>query len=390
MKIGLLSPSIYMSPTSYGDMIFAPRDLSIALVNGLVDCGHEVYFFTAPDIKTKAALIGGDYDLIQKEFIEEKLLEKPDERLKWASFYAVKRYYEMDLTEKCYKMALEGKLDIVHSYHDSLAHFSNEMTKFPTIYTLHDPLPTNENGLNYWLLNKFKNQNYVAISKAFMKNDKLKLNFVDTVYHGIDLSDYQFGVNGADLGFIGRMSKEKGMDIAIDIAKSLNKTIRIATSKEDQYKDLPYYNDVIRPRLTPSVIFTGFLDANRKHDFLGNNYCLLFPIQWEEPFGMVMIETMACGTPVVAFARGSVGEIIKDGETGFIVNASDSDIRGDWIIKKTGIEGFLEAVQRIYSMSQDEYLLMRGKCRKHVEENFSVEKMVQGYEKTYQKVLNKK
>lgn len=390
MRIGLLSPSIYMSPTSYGDMIFAPRDLSVALADGLVDRGHEVYFFTAPDIKTKASLIGGDYDLIQKEFIEEKLKEKPDERLKWASFYAVKRYYEMDLTEKCYKMALDGKMDIIHSYHDSLAHFSDEMTQFPTVYTLHDPLPKNENGLSYWLLNKFKYQNYVSVSKEFMKYNKLNLNFIDTVYHGIDLSDYQFAVNGEDLGFIGRMSKEKGMDIAIDIAKSLNKKISIATSREDQYKDLSYYNDVIKPRLTQKTVFTGFLDGNRKHDFLGNNYCLLFPILWEEPFGMVMIEAMACGTPVIAFARGSVQEIIKDGETGFIVNSSEEDIRGNWIIKKTGIEGFREAVERIYSMPQDQYSLMRDMCRKHVEQNFSVEKMVEGYEKVYQKILASK
>jgi len=112
MRIGLLSPSIYMSPTLFGDRIFAPRDLSVALADGLVNKGHEVYFFTAPDIKTKAILIGGDDSLLKNSLIKEKLQGQSGERFKWASFYNLKRLYEMDLTEQCYKMALDGKLDI--------------------------------------------------------------------------------------------------------------------------------------------------------------------------------------------------------------------------------------------------------------------------------------
>lgn len=103
-----------------------------------------------------------------------------------------------------------------------------------------------------------------------------------------------------------------------------------------------------------------------------------------------MIESMACGTPVVAFARGSVPEIIKDGETGFIVNPSDDDIRGNWIIKKTGIEGLCEAVERIYSMPEKQYLEMRKACRAHVEKHFTVERMVDEYEKVYEEILAKK
>lgn len=100
-----------------------------------------------------------------------------------------------------------------------------------------------------------------------------------------------------------------------------------------------------------------------------------------------MIEAMACGTPVVAYARGSVPEVIKDGETGFIVNPSDTDIRGNWIIKKTGIEGLCEAVERIYSMPEDQYRQMRRNCRAHVEKNFTVERMVDEYEKVYKEIL---
>jgi glycosyltransferase involved in cell wall biosynthesis len=101
-----------------------------------------------------------------------------------------------------------------------------------------------------------------------------------------------------------------------------------------------------------------------------------------------MIEAMACGTPIVAYARGSVPEVVVDGETGFIVNTTNEDIRGDFIIKKTGIEGLCEAVNRIYAMPRDEYMLMRRKCRMRVEEHFTSDKMASNYIDLYKKVLS--
>jgi glycosyltransferase involved in cell wall biosynthesis len=390
MRIGLLSPSIYMSPTLFEEMIFAPRDLSVALADGLTDKGHEVYFFTAPDIKTKAILVGGDDGLLKNSFIKEKLQGQLNERSKWASFYTLKRSYEMDLTERCYKMALDGKLDIIHSYHDTLAHFLDELTQFPTVYTLHDPLPSNKTSLSYWLLEKFKYQNYVSISQAFQRFNSLNLNFIDTVYHGINISKRHFSSDkGEYLAFIGRIEKEKGVEIAIDIAKTVKKKIKIATSPKEHYKNLPYYKDVVKPRITPEVIFTGFLDPNKKHEFFDNALCLLFPIQWEEPFGMVLIEAMACGTPVVAYNRGSVSEIVRDGLTGFIIDSDDEDRpgKGSWVIKKKGFEGLIEAVQRLNSLPDEDYRKMANACRKTAEENFTVEKTVEGYEKVYKKIV---
>lgn len=383
MKIGLLSPSVYMSSVQYKDMIFAPRELCIALADGLAEKGHQVYFFTAPNISTRAHLIPGDKQLLGGEFIEQKLMTTDPARLKWGSFYNTKRDYEMDLTERAFKMAQEEKLDIIHSYHDTLSHFFNDLTNIPTVYTLHDPLPKNKKSLSYWLLLKFSNHNYVSISNAFRKNS-LSLNFVSTVYHGIDISPIPFLKKPDEyLACIGRMVPEKGFEFAIDSAKKTKKILKIATSSMEEIKHLSYFQNAVNPKVDASISFVGHLSKSERFDFLSKALALLFPIQWEEPFGMVMVESMACGTPVVAYNRGSVSEILRDGITGFIIDPDNEDRpgKGTWIIKKQGIEGLVEAIQRIGEID-------RANCRKHVEENFSVSKMVDGYEKVYSQILN--
>ena len=135
-----------------------------------------------------------------------------------------------------------------------------------------------------------------------------------------------------------------------------------------------------------SHILPSPINIEAKNQLYGKASYFLYPIVWEEPFGLVFLEAMASGTPVIAFAKGAVPEIIKDGETGFIVNPLDNDIRGDWIIKKTGIEGLAQAIEKISSMSDTEYRQMRQNCRKHVEENFIVEKMANEYVEVYKKI----
>jgi glycosyltransferase involved in cell wall biosynthesis len=138
------------------------------------------------------------------------------------------------------------------------------------------------------------------------------------------------------------------------------------------------------------VHFLEFTNHALINSFLGSGKLFIFPTRWEEPFGLVLVEAMACGTLVVTFACGSVPEVIKDGETGFIVNSSEEDKRGDWIVKKTGIEGLCEAVERIYSMPEEQYRQMRRACQAHVENNFTVEKMVDEYEKIHKQILEKR
>lgn len=189
--------------------------------------------------------------------------------------------------------------------------------------------------------------------------------------------------------FCGRIHPTKGVGLAIEAAMKLKKKLLLVGSIG--YSHMDYFNNEIKPYINGDVsLVENISEKTSIAKLYGSSKLFIFPIQYEEPFGLVMIEAMATGTPVVAFARGSVPEVVKDGETGFIVNPSDDDIRGDWVIKKTGLEGLCEAVEKIYTMPEDQYRAMRRACRTHVEANFTVERMVDGYEKVYQEVLSKK
>jgi len=192
---------------------------------------------------------------------------------------------------------------------------------------------------------------------------------------------------------LGEMVERKGVREAILAAKKNKLKLVIAGRiplETNQLKDYSFFQKYVKPELNRGYIkYEGEVASEKASELYGNAKATLFPIRWEEPFGLVMTESMSCGTPIIAFARGSVPEIIKDGETGFIVNSSRKDTRGNWIIKKTGLAGMIEAINKIYDMSTDDYLEMRKNCRKHIEKNFTLEKMVDGYEKVYRKILKK-
>jgi glycosyltransferase involved in cell wall biosynthesis len=276
-----------------------------------------------------------------------------------------------------------------------LHYFARFAKDVPIVYTIHDPLPQ-ENTLSYKLFSKFPDHNYISISDA-QRNSKLKLQFIATVYHGIHAAKYPFQTDPSDYFlFMGRLIPEKGLHSCIAVSEALNIRLEIATQMPDKNTTNNYFNDQIKPHLNSALIGEpGIVSDDNKHVLYKQARALFFPIEWEEPFGMVMIEAMACGTPVIAYNRGSVPEIVRDGVTGFIVEPEEGqqnnptrpplNLRGGegGVIKKRGIPGLIEAVQRIGEID-------RSACRKHVAENFSVEKMVEGYERVYQKVIEER
>lgn len=393
MKIGLMVPSVYMYGQNFRKRISAPMELSIVMADGLIKKNIEVVFFSGPDVATKARVVSCDGDLIDANFKIDYQQDLSKDAYEAVSFYEKKKYFELGVVSKAYKMALDREIDLLHVYHayGNLAHYFADILPVPTLYTLH-VLPPPENTFERWRYNRFSNQNFVAISNSQKKGflDIVpNMNVVDTIYHGISQDEFCFNLTPQDyIAFIGRLIPEKGLDNVIKVAIEAKIYLKIATHINDVVLDSDYYKQEIKPYIKNKYVeLNDLFDMEKKINFYQNAKVLLSPIQWEEPFGMVMIEAMSCGTPVVAFARGSVPEIIKDGETGFIVNSSPDDIRGDWIIKKTGIDGLREAINKIYSMPKGEYEQMRLNSRKRVEKSFTVEKMVDGYEEVYKKIL---
>lgn len=279
-------------------------------------------------------------------------------------------HYEHLLISKAYQMAAKRKFDIIHSHFDiRTAHYAPLVSSIPTVSTLHSPLYS---YLNRHILKFYKSsQYYVSISDAQRKPFP-DLNYIATIYHGVNLSKIKFSKRGGDsLVFVGRLIKEKGVSEAIQVArKTDNRLVLLGKAHGDQ---LDYWEKKIKPFIHGKIKNPGFVSRDRVMEYLRNAKALIFPVQWAEPFGLVMIEAMACGTPVIAFRRGSIPEVIVEGKTGFIVNQLNK--KG-----KPNIKGLIKAIKNIDKID-------RRECRKHVEENFTIEKMIDRYEETYRKVL---
>ncbi|RMH08367.1 MAG: glycosyltransferase family 4 protein [Nitrospirae bacterium] len=252
------------------------------------------------------------------------------------------------------------KFDVLH-FHIDYIHFPLfRSVRHKTLTTLHGRLDIPD---LVPLFKEFHDMPVVSISDA-QRTPLPWINWAGTVHHGLPLDLYHYVEQPGDyLAFLGRISPEKRVDRAIEIAKAVGLPLRIA-AKVDKV-DSPYFDQVIRPLLNdPLIDFIGEIGEGEKNDFLGHAKALLFPIDWPEPFGLVMIEALACGTPVIAYHRGSVPEVLDHGMTGFMVHDLDEAIR---------------AVEKIDTIS-------RKQCRIAFERRFSASIMAERYVAIYKQL----
>jgi len=247
--------------------------------------------------------------------------------------------------------------DVIH-FHNHYLHlpFASRLEP-PGVTTLHDRL----DGVgSRRIFRTFRTHPFVSISDA-QRRPMPWLNWKRTIHHGLPPDLLPFvGSPQEYLAFMGRMSPEKGVDRAIEIATRVGLPLRIA-AKVDA-RDRPYFEGVVRPLLDhPLIEFVGEIGGDDKAEFIGNAAALLFPIDWPEPFGLVMIEAMACGTPVVAFEYGSVAEVMQEGETGYVVRS---------------VEEAVDVVRDIGAIS-------RHRCREIFDERFTTRRMTEDYLTVY-------
>ncbi|OGK62756.1 hypothetical protein A2334_00885 [Candidatus Roizmanbacteria bacterium RIFOXYB2_FULL_38_10] len=309
--------------------------------------------------------------------------------------HALHHFFEMSLISKA--ISMQNKLDLFH------INLGNGEYILPFLQFIRKPVVITMHGMTTEPFQKklfpiYKEQNFYKARFISISNFQRKglpyLTYLRTIYHGINTNKFSFNpIGGKQMIWTGRAIPEKGLDVVLQIAKRMKKPTKIFPIIKNEYLEW-LQTEVLKKRDTINQIVRINFDFNVTRSNLVKEYqsskLFLFPLKWEEPFGLTLIESMSCGTPVVTFAKGSIPEIIKDGETGFIINPSDDDIRGNWIIKKTGIEGLCEAVERIYSMPEDRYKEMRQACRVHVENNFTIEHMVDQYVEVYKEILAKK
>ena len=275
------------------------------LTDALVELGHEVTLFAAADAETRARLIP-----VRDQSI----------RLDPAPFKSDLAAHMTMLSEV---LRRADDFDVIH-FHTDMIHFpffSRLADK--TVTTLHGRLDLKDLPDVYERWPEF---GLVSISDDQRRPLPLA-NWKATVHHGMPADLYRFAPRSQGyLAFLGRISPENGPDRPIEIATKLGKPLKMAAKSDVQ--DRPYWDTVIRPMVeaNPLVEFVGEIGDHQKSAFLGGAEALLFPIDWPEPFGLVMIEAMACGTPVVAFRRGSTAEIVEDGATGFLVESLEQAV----------------------------------------------------------------
>lgn len=348
MRIAVVAPPyLPVPPVGYGG---TERIISL-LTEGLVENGHDVTLFASGDSQTKSKLIS-----IFPKALGNNGFQKSSALLPLLQY------------REC--LMRQDDFDIIHNHTQYLGLFTFEQAKPKVVHTWHGSFYKDETTEEKRLvLEKFKNSNFISISNN-QRKAMPKLNFVQTVYNAIDVSEYSFVESPKDsyLLWLGRITEKKGPLEAIKVAKALNMPLVMSGAIDPI--DQEYFDSVIKPELNTKLI-TFYPELKKIEEIkklYQNALCTLYPISWHEPFGLVMVESMACGTPVIAYNIGSVSEIVTDAKTGFIVDSA------------LEVEGLINAVKKIDRIK-------RLDCRKDVEIRFSKERMTKDYIEVYKKLL---
>jgi glycosyltransferase involved in cell wall biosynthesis len=337
MRIGIVAPVWFeVPPSAYGGIEW----LCAWLAEGLTDRGHEVTLIGAGRSRTRAHFL-------------QTFAEPPSQRL------------GESMPEVLHAAAADDYLrrvtpDLVHD-HTLSGPLQARGRTIPTIVTAHGPV-SGELGSYYRKLGD--STSLVSISNS-QRAEAPDLNWCATVHNAIPVDEYPFRTEKEDfLLFLGRMSPDKGAHLAIDAARAVGRPLVIA-GKCNEPAERAYFDLQIRPRLGEDVEWIGQADAGRKKDLMSRAHCFLFPIRWAEPFGIVMVEAMACGTPVVALRGGAVSEVVEDGITGYVCD------------RVSDLSALIEKAKQI-----DPYA-----CRNRAMNQFDVGKMVEGYERVFQETV---
>jgi glycosyltransferase involved in cell wall biosynthesis len=342
VKIAILAPVWFaVPPSGYGGIEWVVS----LLADGLTDAGHEVTLFASGDSRTKATL-------------SSVFVEAP-------SALIGRTQPELLHGLNCYARADE--FDIINDHTGMLGSVLGATVDTPVVHTVHGPLD-GEPGRIYELVDRLAPQVGLISISMNQRKPKPNLNWVGNCHNALDFSVYPFKpTRGEYLLFLGRLSPDKGAHRAIAVAMQAGLPLKIAGKKQDP-KEVRYFEELVQPHLVDGIEYLGEVSHGEKVELLQNARATLFPIEWEEPFGLVMIESMACGTPVIATRWGAVPEVIEHGRSGIIVD--------DYRI----IPVALEEADKLDPFD----------IRRYVEQEFSPERMVSDYLSVYRTFIERR
>lgn len=339
LRIAQIAPiAERVPPKKYGGTERVIYDLTEELVSR----GHEVTLFATGDSKTSARLVS-----VYPQALRET---------KMRDIYGAHPFTMLNLGIAYDR---QDEFDIIHDHNPHFSLPVATLARTPVVMTMHGPF-TVENRLLFQSLRKVP---IVTISNA-QSYAVPRLNHAGTIHHGLNMEHFPFSAtHDGYLLSVGRISREKGTHEAILAAIALNMDLVIA-AKLDTI-DTGYFREYVEPYLSEKIRWIGEVDEDERNRLMSRARCLVHPVYFREPFGLVMIEAMACGTPVIAFNRGSPGEIIRHGESGFVVE---------------DLEAMIDAIMHVETLSRED-------CRRYALTNFSAARMADDYEALYREII---
>ncbi len=406
MKIALVVPHIFMHQQILPDVIFSPGRLALNLAETLAGRGHQVTLFTPGPVdefisdkkiaNVTADLARFEQELAQRDDIYLDLLKKHP-----LTYITLARQVQSELIAAAYEQANQGKFDLVHVWcnEEEQALVNARFCQKPVVFNHHEPF----NFLTRYraIFPKYPQLNWISFSQAQRQTFGLpeeKVNWVGNVYHGLPKEQFQLQTNPEDYWlYMGRIIKPKGVHYAIQMAKKAGKKLKIAGKHYAGHSKDKYWQEFVKPELESDQIeYVGFVrETEAKQELLGKAAALLMPSTWQEPFGMVMIEALACGTPVIGFNRGSLPEVVENSVTGWLVDYKREEklVKNGKKVNKNRRQlqqdkAFQQNLKRLLAAAEKLEKLDRKACRQEFEKRFTLEKMADGYEKIYQKLTS--
>ncbi len=341
------------------DIMYSPLDVAITVSEQLTRRGHGVSFYAA----------GGEGPRVT-DFNRSSLRPIVQNNQDWQNLLGstdlftdyLPSLYDQVLVQDMFKRASEGEYDLLHFHHPEAAMpYASLYPQVPVVYTLHDQLDQQRRETIEAFMSP--NQHFISISDN-QRRGAPDLPYAATVYNGIDTKLFAPKGEPEDyLLFVGRIVEYKGVKEAIQVA--IKTKSRLLIIGQVQAADQWFFDTHVKPYLNDKILYLGMIDHDQLPRYYQKARALLMPVLWEEPFGLTMVEAMACGTPVLAFHRGSIPEVVVDGKTGYVVESVNAMAEALGIVDQ----------------------IKRADCRKHVLANFSLNRMVDGYENIFYDIV---